>query len=70
VGGALETLSPLAILQRGYALVFDESGKLVKDAGKVKAGEEISARLARGEIRATVKPATAKGEAGGRRKKR
>jgi len=70
LGGALETLSPLAILQRGYALVFDESGKLVKDAGKVKAGEEISARLARGEIRATVKPATAKGEAGGRRKKR
>jgi len=55
MGRALEMLSPLAILERGYALVFDEAGQLVKDAGKVKAGEEISARVARGEIRATVK---------------
>jgi exodeoxyribonuclease VII large subunit len=51
---ALEMLSPLSILERGYALVFDGSGKLVKDAGLVQAGEEISARVARGEIRARV----------------
>jgi exodeoxyribonuclease VII large subunit len=51
---ALESLSPLAILDRGYALVFDSNGKLLKDAHKVTLGEEISARLARGEIRATV----------------
>jgi exodeoxyribonuclease VII large subunit len=57
MGRALETLSPLAILGRGYALVFDSSGTLVKDAAQVKAGEEISARVARGEIRATVKKA-------------
>jgi len=55
MGRALETLSPLAILERGYALVFDGSGNLIKDAGQVMVGEEISARLARGEIRATVK---------------
>ena len=55
MGRALEMLSPLAILERGYALVFDGAGQLVKDASEVKAGEEISARLARGEIRATVK---------------
>jgi exodeoxyribonuclease VII large subunit len=55
MGRALETLSPLAILERGYALVFDGAGALVKDAGQVKAGEEISARVARGEIRAVVK---------------
>jgi exodeoxyribonuclease VII large subunit len=58
MGRALETLSPLAILERGYALVFDSSGTLVKDAEQVKAGEEISARVARGEIRATVKKAS------------
>ena len=29
---ALESLSPLAILERGYALVFDSEGKLLKDA--------------------------------------
>jgi len=45
----------VAILERGYALVFDASGKLVKDASGVNAGEEIRARVARGEIEATVK---------------
>jgi exodeoxyribonuclease VII large subunit len=54
---ALEMLSPLAILDRGYALVFDSVGRLVKDAAQVNAGEEIRARLARGEITATVKKA-------------
>jgi exodeoxyribonuclease VII large subunit len=53
--GQLEALSPLAILERGYALVFDSSGKLLKDAMQVKIGDEISARLARGAITATIK---------------
>jgi exodeoxyribonuclease VII large subunit len=57
MGRALEALSPLAILERGYALVFDDAGQLVKDAAQVKAGDEIAARVARGEIRATVKQA-------------
>jgi exodeoxyribonuclease VII large subunit len=52
---ALQALSPLAILERGYALVFDASGKLLKDAANVKAGDEISARLAKGTVSATVK---------------
>ena len=51
----MEALSPVAILERGYALVFDASGKLVKDAARVKAGEEIRARVAHGEIIADVK---------------
>jgi exodeoxyribonuclease VII large subunit len=51
----MEALSPLAILERGYALVFDASGKLVNDSAQVKAGEDVSARLARGQIVATVK---------------
>ena len=50
----LESLSPLAILERGYALVFDSEGNLLKDARKVKAGDEIKARLAHGEIQAAV----------------
>ena len=52
---SLEALSPLAILNRGYALVFDSSGRLLKDAGKLKAGEEITARVAHGNLTATVK---------------
>jgi exodeoxyribonuclease VII large subunit len=51
---ALGTLSPVAILERGYALVFDASGNLLKDARGVEIGQEISARLTRGEIQATV----------------
>ena len=51
---ALEALSPLAILNRGYALVFDANGELVKDAEQLKAGDEIATRLARGKLRARV----------------
>jgi exodeoxyribonuclease VII large subunit len=51
---ALESLSPLAILERGYALVFDSQGKLLKDARHVKIGDQIFARLAHGEIHAAV----------------
>ena len=52
---ALQALSPLAILDRGYALVFDDSGKLLKDVRAVKSGDEISARLAKGTLLAIVK---------------
>ena len=51
----LGALSPVAILDRGYALLFDSSGKLVKDSEQVTNGEEIRARVARGEIAAVVK---------------
>ena len=50
----LKALSPVAILERGYALVFDSAGKLVKDSAEVNAGDQISAKLARGQIRARV----------------
>jgi exodeoxyribonuclease VII large subunit len=51
---SLEALSPVAILNRGYALVFDGEGQLVKDAAELRAGDEMSARLARGRVRARV----------------
>jgi exodeoxyribonuclease VII large subunit len=50
---ALHSVSPLAVLQRGYALV-KKDGKLLTHAGSVAPGEEISARLANGEISAIV----------------
>ncbi len=50
----LEALSPVAILDRGYALVFDSSGTLVKDTVQLSAGESIRARVASGEFTATV----------------
>ena len=51
---SLEALSPVAILNRGYALVFDGEGRLLKDASQVKAGDEVTARLARGRVRSRV----------------
>lgn len=51
----LEALSPVKILERGYALVFDSSGALVKDADQLSPGDEISARVARGRFTAAVK---------------
>jgi exodeoxyribonuclease VII large subunit len=50
----IKALSPLAILERGYALVFDASGKLVKSSAQVDVGDEISATLAQGSIAARV----------------
>ena len=51
---ALQSLSPLAILDRGYALVFDAQGKLLKDVRNLKVGDEISSRLAHGQFQAAV----------------
>ena len=52
----LIALSPLNILDRGYALVFDAAGNVVKDASQLAAGDTITARVARGTFAATVKP--------------
>ena len=54
----IDALSPLKILDRGYALVFDAAGALVKDASQIQPGEEISARVARGSFTADVKKTT------------
>jgi exodeoxyribonuclease VII large subunit len=51
----LQALSPLQILDRGYALVFDSNGALVKDASQLAAGDEVSARVAKGSFTAEVK---------------
>jgi exodeoxyribonuclease VII large subunit len=53
--GNLSALSPTAILSRGYALVFDATGNLVKDASQLKTGDAVRAQLGRGEFTAQVK---------------
>jgi exodeoxyribonuclease VII large subunit len=53
----LESLSPVSILERGYALVFDAAGKLVKDPAQVQSGDEITARVSKGAFAAVVKKA-------------
>ncbi len=52
---ALNAVSPLATLTRGFAIVTRAAGgTLLTDAAAVLAGEEIEARLARGSLRARV----------------
>ncbi|HEY4366734.1 MAG TPA: exodeoxyribonuclease VII large subunit [Steroidobacteraceae bacterium] len=52
--GKLDAFSPLATLQRGYAIVTDASGRVVTDAARLPAGELFHARVARGRIEARV----------------
>ncbi len=52
--GRLQSLSPLAVLSRGYALVFDEDGRLLKDAADVRNGQETLTRLASGTVKSRV----------------
>ncbi len=56
----LEALSPLAVLNRGYALVYSEEGTLLRNAAAAIPGQTITARLARGTLTAEVKTTTAK----------
>ena len=51
---SLSALSPKAILSRGYALVFDAEGNLVKDAAQVNKGDSVRTQLGRGEFTAEV----------------
>ncbi len=63
VAGRLESLSPLAVLSRGYALVWDPRGHLVLRAADVAVGDSLDVRLHEGHLTATVtmtKPRTEK----------
>jgi exodeoxyribonuclease VII large subunit len=51
----LETLSPVAVLSRGYALVYGADGKLLRSAAETAEGQMIRARLGRGTVDAEVK---------------
>jgi exodeoxyribonuclease VII large subunit len=50
----LEALSPKAILDRGYALVFDSKGRVVKEASQLAPGQQVRTQLARGEFESRV----------------
>lgn len=48
--GKLDALSPLAVLGRGYALVGDSEGHLIRDASSVARGDSLEVRLAQGKL--------------------
>ena len=51
---SLEHLNPLAVLGRGYALVRDESGRILSDAATVEPSAPIRVYLAHGRLDAEV----------------
>lgn len=57
----LSTLSPLATLDRGYSIVLDDQGQAVRDAGQMRPGERVQARLARGSLSCIIE-STSPGE--------
>jgi exodeoxyribonuclease VII large subunit len=50
----LEALSPLAVLSRGYALVYATDGNLLRSVAATAPGQTIRARLAHGTLEAEV----------------
>ena len=51
----MDALSPLAILQRGFALCRDERGAVVKISSAVSPGNKVRVTLASGELDCLVK---------------
>jgi exodeoxyribonuclease VII large subunit len=42
------------LLERGYAIAYDSSGKILRSPDQVSAGDEIAVRLACGQVDASV----------------
>ncbi|PLX40455.1 MAG: exodeoxyribonuclease VII large subunit [Deltaproteobacteria bacterium] len=50
----LKSLDPKSVLKRGYSILSDVSGRILRDAADVKAGDHILATLAKGSLDMTV----------------
>ncbi|MEM1143133.1 MAG: exodeoxyribonuclease VII large subunit, partial [Pseudomonadota bacterium] len=51
----LNTLSPLAVLNRGYAIVTNSSGQALRSVEDAQLEEAVDARLASGSLKLVVK---------------
>lgn len=52
--GKLTALSPMGVLERGYALVFNDQGRLVRSIKDLQKGQRTTTRLADGSVTGTV----------------
>ena len=52
--GLLDTLSPLKVLSRGYAVVRGQGGQTVRSAGQVSVGDPLSVQFASGRLTCRV----------------
>ncbi len=51
---SLDALSPLSVLNRGFSITKNETGEILRDSDKIKSGEKVKIKLARGKIEAEV----------------
>jgi len=51
---SLDALSPLGVLQRGYAIALDSDGRLLRDAQSVSPGDQVEVRLEKGRLKTRV----------------
>ncbi len=51
---ALDAMSPLKVLARGYSVTFDTSGRAVHSADSLKTGDTVTIRFASGQAEAAV----------------
>jgi len=54
LGTQLNSVSPLETLSRGYALVTDDNGEVIKNSQQLTPGQRVSTRLAKGTFTSTV----------------
>lgn len=47
---ALDAMSPLRVLERGYAIAHDSQGRVIREANATSIGDELRLRLWRGEL--------------------
>jgi exodeoxyribonuclease VII large subunit len=50
----LNALSPLDVLERGFAIVQDDSDQIIRDSSQVNAGDSLKVKLAQGSLKAKV----------------
>jgi exodeoxyribonuclease VII large subunit len=54
LAGKLQSLGPLAVLERGYTVTTDESGRVLRDASRLRRGQTIITRFAKGTAKSKV----------------
>jgi len=57
----LQALSPLAVLERGYTLTYDDQGRIVTHAASLSEGSLLTTRLASGSLESRVTKINAAG---------
>jgi exonuclease VII large subunit len=51
---ALEQLSPLAVMKRGYGIPTDRGGDIIRSVKKVKTGDQVNLQLADGMLHCEI----------------